>query len=124
MEEGGVKIANAVGREERSASRRVLKQQRRVGTRPTRHEVIVTREDGRSEAHPACRYINGGLPPALQKPPAQAGGFVLFVASTDNSLYLDGKIYGYRMPMIPISLEFFPPKTDEQRAQLERALPK
>jgi methylenetetrahydrofolate reductase (NADH) len=26
--------------------------------------------------------------------------------------------------MIPISLEFFPPKTDEQRAQLERALPK
>ncbi|TAN08354.1 MAG: methylenetetrahydrofolate reductase [NAD(P)H] [Rhodanobacteraceae bacterium] len=26
--------------------------------------------------------------------------------------------------MIPLSLEFFPPKTDEQRAQLERALPK
>ncbi|MDE2271739.1 MAG: methylenetetrahydrofolate reductase [NAD(P)H] [Xanthomonadaceae bacterium] len=26
--------------------------------------------------------------------------------------------------MTPISLEFFPPKTDEQRAQLERALPK
>ncbi|MGN6313098.1 MAG: methylenetetrahydrofolate reductase [NAD(P)H] [Rhodanobacteraceae bacterium] len=26
--------------------------------------------------------------------------------------------------MVPISLEFFPPKTDEQRAQLERALPR
>jgi methylenetetrahydrofolate reductase (NADPH) len=26
--------------------------------------------------------------------------------------------------MMPISLEFFPPKTDEQRAQLERALPR
>jgi methylenetetrahydrofolate reductase (NADPH) len=26
--------------------------------------------------------------------------------------------------MTPISLEFFPPKNDEQRAQLERALPK
>ena len=26
--------------------------------------------------------------------------------------------------MIPISLEFFPPKTDEQRAQMDRALPK
>ena len=26
--------------------------------------------------------------------------------------------------MIPISLEFFPPKTDEQRAQMEHALPK
>jgi len=26
--------------------------------------------------------------------------------------------------MAPVSLEFFPPKTDEQRAQLERALPK
>jgi methylenetetrahydrofolate reductase (NADPH) len=28
------------------------------------------------------------------------------------------------MPMTPISLEFFPPKNDEQRAQLERSLPK
>ncbi|MER3546084.1 MAG: methylenetetrahydrofolate reductase [NAD(P)H] [Rhodanobacteraceae bacterium] len=26
--------------------------------------------------------------------------------------------------MVPVSLEFFPPKTDEQRAQLERALPR
>jgi len=26
--------------------------------------------------------------------------------------------------MIPVSLEFFPPKTDEQRAVLEAALPK
>ena len=26
--------------------------------------------------------------------------------------------------MIPISLEFFPPKTDEQKAMLEAALPK
>ncbi|MGH8117535.1 MAG: methylenetetrahydrofolate reductase, partial [Rhodanobacteraceae bacterium] len=26
--------------------------------------------------------------------------------------------------MVPISLEFFPPKTDEQHAQLERALPR
>jgi len=30
---------------------------------------------------------------------------------------------GYRLP-VPVSLEFFPPKTDEQRATLEAALPK